>query len=50
MPDILVTDIEPDLYEALRRIADRRGLSIEEIAREALEQEFKTVHTDASGI
>jgi hypothetical protein len=41
MTDLLVRDIEPELYERVRKAADSQGKSIAQTVREALAEKFK---------
>jgi plasmid stability protein len=41
MPDLLVRNIEDDLYERMKRAAAAEGKSLAQAAREALERAFK---------
>jgi hypothetical protein len=41
MPDLLVRDIDPDLYERMRRAAELEGKSLTQAAREAFAEKFK---------
>jgi hypothetical protein len=41
MTDLLVRDIDPDLYERIRKAADAQGKSLAQTAREALMEKFK---------
>jgi hypothetical protein len=44
MPDLLINDIAPKLYERLRRFAESQGKSLEQVAREIL---TKNTHRSA---
>ncbi|GIL00096.1 MAG: hypothetical protein M5U07_05425 [Xanthobacteraceae bacterium] len=41
MPDLLVRDIDPEVYERMRKAAERQGKSLAQAAREALAERFK---------
>jgi plasmid stability protein len=41
MPDLLVRDIDPKVYERLRRQAKGQGKSLSQTAREALAEQLK---------
>ena len=41
MPDLLVRGIDADLYERIKRAADRERKSLSQTAYEALSQKFK---------
>lgn len=41
MPDLLVRDIDPDLYDRLRKAADAQGKSLAQTARELLAEKLK---------
>ncbi len=41
MPDLLVRDIEPEIYERLKIAARRKGQSLAQAAREAIAEKFK---------
>ena len=41
MPDLLIDGIDPDLFERMRKAADAQGKSLEQIAREVLDDKFK---------
>lgn len=41
MPDLLVRDLDPDVYERLRKAADAQGKSLAQTARETLTEKFK---------
>jgi Antitoxin FitA-like, ribbon-helix-helix len=41
MPDLLVRDIAPELYERIKKAAEARGRSLAQTAREALAEKFK---------
>ena len=41
MPDLLVRDLNPDLYERLRKKADASGKSLAQSAREAIQAYVK---------
>ena len=41
MPDLLVRDIDPDVYERMRRAAETQGKSLAQTVREALHEKFK---------
>jgi hypothetical protein len=41
MSDLLVRDIDPDLYQRIKKAAERDGKSLSQTAREALCQKFK---------
>jgi hypothetical protein len=40
MPDLLVSDIDPELYERMRGSAQAQGKSLEQLARDALAEKF----------
>lgn len=41
MPDLLVRDIDPDLYARIKNSAERQGKSLAQTAREALQEKFR---------
>ena len=41
MPDLLVREIDPELYECIKKAAERQGKSLAQTAREALAEKFK---------
>lgn len=41
MPDLLVRDIDPDLYDRLRKAADDQGKSLAQTARDVLAEKLK---------
>ena len=41
MPDLLVRDIDPDLYERMKRAAEAEGKSLVQTARDAFAERFK---------
>jgi hypothetical protein len=40
MPDLLVREIDPELYERIKKAAERQGKSLAQTAREALAEKF----------
>ena len=40
MPDLLVREIDPNLYERIKKAAEREGKSLAQTAREALAEKF----------
>ncbi len=46
MPDLLVRDIDPKIYERLRRQAKAQGKSLSQTAREALAEKLKPAKED----
>ena len=40
MPDLLVRDIDPELYERIRQSAQSQGKSLAQVAREAFQEKF----------
>ena len=47
MPDLLVRDIDPMLYERIKKAADAKGKSIAQTVREALAEKFSDSKTEA---
>lgn len=47
MPDLLVRDIDPDLYDRLRKAADAQGKSLAQTARELLAEKLKPSKAEA---
>ena len=43
MVDILITDIDDELFKALERIAKREGKTVEDMAREALQEKARRI-------
>jgi hypothetical protein len=41
MPDLLVREIDPELYERIKKSAERQGKSLAQTAREALAEKFR---------
>ncbi len=41
MPDLLVRGIDADIYERIKKAAEKEGKSLSQTAREALAQKFK---------
>ena len=41
MPDLLVRDINPEIYERMRKAAEAQGKSLAQAAREAFAEKFK---------
>jgi F0F1-type ATP synthase membrane subunit b/b' len=41
MPDLLVRDIEPKIYDRLRKAAEAQGKSLAQTAREMLSEKLK---------
>jgi len=41
MPDLLVRDIDPAVYDRMRRAAETQGKSLAQTARETLAEKFK---------
>ena len=46
MVDILVTDIDDELFQAMERIAQREGKTVEDVAREALQEEARRIREE----
>ncbi|HEY7300637.1 MAG TPA: hypothetical protein VH684_22290 [Xanthobacteraceae bacterium] len=40
MPDLLVREIDPELYERIKKAAEKQGKSLAQTAREALAEKF----------
>lgn len=47
MPDLLVRDIDPDIYERLRKTAQARGKSLAATAREMIAEKVKPSKAEA---
>jgi hypothetical protein len=47
MPDLLVRDLDPDVYERIRRAAEKQDKSLEQTAREALAEKFRPSKEEA---
>ena len=47
MPDFLVRDLDPEVYERMRKAAEAQGKSLAQTAREALAEKFKPVKQEA---
>jgi plasmid stability protein len=45
MPDLLVRDIDPDVFDRMRKAADAEGKSLAQTAREAFAEKFKPDQT-----
>lgn len=41
MPDLLVRDIDPKLYDRLRKVAEAQGKSLSQTARDVLTEKLK---------
>jgi plasmid stability protein len=40
MPDLLVRDIDPELYERIKKSAEKQGKSLAQTARDVLKEKF----------
>lgn len=47
MPDLLVRDIDPEVFERMRKVAEAQGKSLAQAAREALAETFVVSQRDA---
>jgi FtsZ-binding cell division protein ZapB len=47
MPDLLVRDIDPELYERMKKAAEAQRKSLAQTAREALADKFAATKEDA---
>lgn len=47
MPDLLVRDIDPEVFERMRKVAEAQGKSLAQAAREALAETFVLSQRDA---
>ena len=47
MPDLLVRDIDPEVFERMRKVAEVQGKSLAQAAREALAETFVLSQRDA---
>src|ERR1043166_3385744 len=47
MPDFLVRDLDPEVYERMRKAAEAQGKSLAQTAREALAEKFNPENQEA---
>jgi plasmid stability protein len=47
MPDLLVRNIDPEVYERMRKTADAEGKSLAQAARETLAERYKPSRQEA---
>lgn len=47
MPDLLVRNLDADVYERMRKAAEEEGKSLVQTAREALTERFRPTKQDA---
>lgn len=47
MPDLLVRDVDPEVYKRLKKAAEAQGKSLAQTAREVLAEKFKPSREEA---
>ncbi len=47
MPDLLVRDIDPEVYKRMKKAAEAQGKSLAQTAREVLAEKFKPSREEA---
>lgn len=47
MPDLLVRDVDPEVYKRLKKAAEAQGKSLAQTAREVLTEKFKPSRDEA---